>query len=475
MFAVEAWLPWMVIIFGFTSLLLYSLPRRYEHLIDTKQTAKRVQILVLGDIGRSPRMQFHALSIARHGGFVDLIGYVESDVHPDIIANPASIEIHALKTVPKILHTNNKRLFILLGPVKVLFQMWILWMVLGYRTKAARSMLVQTPPSIPTLFIAQIVCFLRNTRLVIDWHNFGHTILALKLGETHPLVRLSRLYESTFAGFADAHLCVTNAMARYLEHNNHEVKNTLALHDRPASGFRPHDDAARDVFLDRLPELLCPNDTEGIVNLEMLTDDVRTRKAKLLVSSTSWGADENFSILLDALTGYSDLAVTTHPELPEILAIITGKGPLRAEFIAKVEIMKAAEKLEMVTIHTAFLSTEDYAKLLASADLGVSLHTSSSGLDLPMKVVDMFGAGLPVVGWGDFEAWPELVHENVNGKSFSDAMGLKAILMQLFGADDNLLRKLKQGAVNEGHLRWDDEWNQVAKDLFFPSAHRDKE
>lgn len=37
--------------------------------------ARTVQIVVLGDIGRSPRMQYHALSIAKHGGRVFLIGY----------------------------------------------------------------------------------------------------------------------------------------------------------------------------------------------------------------------------------------------------------------------------------------------------------------------------------------------------------------------------------------------------------------
>ena len=36
---------------------------------------RSVQVVVLGDIGRSPRMQYHALSIAKHGGKVFLIGY----------------------------------------------------------------------------------------------------------------------------------------------------------------------------------------------------------------------------------------------------------------------------------------------------------------------------------------------------------------------------------------------------------------
>jgi len=42
---------------------------------------KRVWIVVLGDIGRSPRMQNHVKSFAENGYLVEVIGYVESRVN----------------------------------------------------------------------------------------------------------------------------------------------------------------------------------------------------------------------------------------------------------------------------------------------------------------------------------------------------------------------------------------------------------
>lgn len=74
--------------------------------------------------------------------------------------------------------------------------------------------------------------------------------------------------------------------------------------------------------------------------------------------------------------------------------IVTGKGPLKSKYMKNVE--RLQEGWEWVKCISIWLESEDYPILLGSADLGISLHSSSSQLDLPMKVVDMFGCGLPV-------------------------------------------------------------------------------
>lgn len=409
-----------------------------------------VHVVVLGDVGRSPRMQYHALSIAARGGRAVIIGYVDSDVHPDIQANRL-ISILPIPTFPKYLQTSNKLLFLLTAPLKVLHQVWSLYYALGYKTAPAKWMLVQNPPSIPTLAVAQFLCFFRKTRLVVDWHNFGYSILALRLGDSHPLVRISEWYEGFFSKRAFAHFSVTNAMARVLK--SKWAVNAIALHDRPPTHFQPLTQSQRSAFLHRLPET-----AQYAPGLEKGT-------WRLIVSSTSWTPDEDFSVLLDALVAYSASA-TDQTHLPKILAIITGKGPQKEHYLSRIRALNQEKRLLNVVVLTAWLSAEDYASLLGSADLGISLHTSSSGVDLPMKVVDMFGTGLPVAGWSKFEAWPELVTEGVNGRGFGSAEELTRILEELFIGKGGELERLRQGVLEEGKRRWDDEWMPIAGRLF---------
>lgn len=86
------------------TILLLCLPSRYNveaapSANDAKRNVKckvSVQVLVLGDIGRSPRMQYHAMSIAKHGGRVSLIGYSGSFPTVSLISRLRAILLNYL-------------------------------------------------------------------------------------------------------------------------------------------------------------------------------------------------------------------------------------------------------------------------------------------------------------------------------------------------------------------------------------------
>lgn len=57
------------------------------------RTKPNVCVVVLGDIGRSPRMQYHAQSLLREGYNVDVVGYTDSPVLDELREKATIIEV----------------------------------------------------------------------------------------------------------------------------------------------------------------------------------------------------------------------------------------------------------------------------------------------------------------------------------------------------------------------------------------------
>ncbi|XP_045571858.1 chitobiosyldiphosphodolichol beta-mannosyltransferase isoform X2 [Salmo salar] len=390
-------------------------------------TERRVCVLVLGDIGRSPRMQYHALSLSKHGYSVTFVGFPGTKPHQDVIGDERITiipitEVKGLQVGPRMVSY----------VTKVILQSLQLLLVL-LKTDVQSHILMQNPPGLPSIVVTWLVCGLRGTRFIIDWHNYGYTIMALSHGPDHPIVRLAQWYEQLFGRFSSHNLCVTNAMKEDLQ-NNWNI-----------DGERPGGETERTAFTGRDPSDLSVTLTSG--------------RPALLISSTSWSEDEDFSILLKALEDYEGF-VKAGASLPSLVCVITGKGPQKDHYRKLIDTLS----FEHVKICTPWLEAEDYPVLLGSADLGVCLHKSSSGLDLPMKVVDMFGCCLPVCAI-HFYCLHELVKHEENGLIFKDSEELseqlKSLLWDFPGCEDEgKLGQFRRNLRASGGQRWDQNWDQ---------------
>uniref|UniRef100_A0A4W6E1D2 Chitobiosyldiphosphodolichol beta-mannosyltransferase n=1 Tax=Lates calcarifer TaxID=8187 RepID=A0A4W6E1D2_LATCA len=421
-------------------------------------TERRVCVLVLGDIGRSPRMQYHALSLSKHGYNVTFVGFLDTKPHQDVLQEEririvSIAEVKGVGVGPKLVTYVTKVIIQCLQLLYVLLRM-----------ELQSHLLLQNPPGLPGIAVAWLVCVLRGSRFIIDWHNYGFTIMALSHGQRHPVVRVAKWYEHVFGPLATHNLCVTNAMKDDLQ-ENWGIKATT-LYDRPPSIFRETPLKLQHELFMRLantyPQFQCEEVEveKTIFSVRDLTDNsvtLRAERPALLLSSTSWTEDEDFSILLKALQEYEGF-IKGGASLPSLVCAITGKGPQKEHYRKLIDSLH----LEHVKICTPWLEAEDYPVLLGSADLGVCLHKSSSGLDLPMKVVDMFGCCLPVCAI-HFNCLHELVKHEENGLIFRDsqelAQQLKSLLSE-FPSSEGRLGLFRRNLRTSRGQRWDDNWDQ---------------
>jgi beta-1,4-mannosyltransferase len=313
------------------------------------------------------------------------------------------------------------------------------------RVRRPDVVLVQSPPAFPALALSWLAARLRSARLIVDWHNLTHSMLALRLDADHRLTRFVRRYEAIAGRAADGHLCVSRAMADYLRAEL-AGREAHVLYDRPAAIFAPLAPSERSDLRRRL-----------LADHGVFAD----RPPAILVSSTSWTADEDFDLLLEALSLYD-----RGPTAP-LFVLVTGDGPRRAAF----EERARARLLRNVYVRTAWVRPEEYPRVLAAADAGVCLHRSASGLDLPMKLADMAGAGLPVCAFDYGVCLSERFRDGYDGLLFKTADELAAGMRALLGRypiDTKLLDRLRDtvARAKEPPASWDEGWEAEARALF---------
>jgi len=397
-------------------------------------------------------MRYHAQALAAHGVHVDLVGFDGTPLARAITENP-HITVHRLSAsmlrhgAPSLSYAP----VALVDAARISFRLWTTLR----RLPRPDLVLVQNPPAFPTLVVARWALKRKGVKVVIDWHNIGYTLLELRLGRWHPAVRLARWLERHDALQADASLCVSRGLSEFLK-NKFGLSNTHVLYDRPASIFAPVERVEREHYRQALFTRLGIH--AGVVGF--------------IVCPTSWTEDEDFDVVIDAVRRLEDRIrgwETANPKarFPDLVILVTGDGARRTEF----ERRFAGLPARRVHLRTRWLEPEDYPRVVGSADLGLCLHRSSSGLDIPMKVADLFGAGVPVCALDYGATLAERVRHGTNGLLFSTAEQLSSVLFDFFEGfpgDDQTFERLRIGARKSARMSWDEGWTREAEPVLLP-------
>ena len=417
-------------------------------------TTMRAAVVALADLGRSARMRYHARALAGQGVDVDLVGF-EGTPLPKAIEEDPRITVHRLNPATLRLRGGFAgATYAAAGLVDALRLGFRLWRVLRALRKPD-LVLVQNPPHFPTVPVAWWTLRGRGVRFVIDWHNLGYTVLRLRLGRWHPAVRLARWLERRDARRVDANLTVSRGLAAFLD-SRFDVRDARVVYDRPAAVFARMGHAERERFRQALFTRL----------------GVHSSNVGFIVCPTSWTEDEDFDLIMDAVPRLEERvrgweAAASGRRFPDVVILVTGDGERRAEF----ERRFAGLPARRVQLRARWLDPEDYPRVVGSADLGLCLHRSSSGLDIPMKVADLFGAGVPVCALDYGACLAERVRHGDNGLLFSTGRQLADVLFDLFEgfpANQASLDRLSAGARRSARPTWEEGWLRDAKPVLLP-------
>ncbi len=387
-------------------------------------------------------MQYHAAALAAAGADVDLIGLEGAPTLP-AVASDSRIRCHLLPDGAFAGRAKGGvRRFVLGSVLRAAMQAIRLFAAL-MRIPRPDVILVQNPPAVPTLSIAWLVSRLRGARFVIDWHNLSHTIAAVKVGEHHRAVKSLARSERRWAKRADAHLTVSRTFAEWL--SRHYGITAAVVYDRPSAAFA------------------APSAVEAAALWNKLSaDHAIGARPPIVVCPTSWTPDEDFDLLLEALERAERQLLKQAGATPALAVFLTGRGAMRGTF----EQRAARRNFKAIAGKAVWLEPADYPTLVGMADLGLCLHQSSSGLDLPMKLADLRGAGVPAAAYDYSPVLGEVMTTGHEGVMFRDPGDLAALFVAVANRADGAgspLARSRAWLTQHPPERWEDEWQKTAR------------
>ncbi|MGE3508891.1 MAG: glycosyltransferase [Vicinamibacterales bacterium] len=415
----------------------------------------RAAVIAMADLGRCARMQYHARALADSGVDVHFVG-LEGTALPKFVSDHPRITVHRIEPATSRFRHASGIVYSGFATGDAVRLGWRLWRQLR-SLRHIELVLVQNPPAFPTLEVTRLALRRKGVRLVIDWHNLGYSLLQRRLGRWHPAVRIARWFERRHARRVDASLTVSRGMAAFLE-TRFAANRVQVLYDRPASVFVQMDRGARDRFRQGLFGRM------GVVG----------GPTGFIVCPSSWTEDEDFDVVIEAVVRLEERirgweASNPGRRFPQLIILVTGDGQRRAEF----ERRFAGLPARRIQLRARWLEPEEYPLVVGSADIGLCLHRSTSGLDIPMKVADLVGAGVPVCAIDYGATLAERVRHGDNGLLFSTARQLCDLLFELFDSypsDQTMLERLRRGARRSARPTWEEGWRRDALDLLLPGG-----
>ena len=294
---------------------------------------KNVAILVLGDLNRSPRMLNHSVALANilsnDLNEISLIGFNGGDIRSDVSSNPKIKVYYIPNTLERLLKNLPRFMFLFAAIIRILLQLIMLIYILLVKIPRPNFMILQNPPGIPAIYIARMVTFFRRSKFVIDWHNYGYTILQVNR-RNKLIVFIAKMYEKIYGATADIHFCVSEAMKKHLK-DNFGIE-AINLPDRAMEGIfkRLELNESHELFQEYF-NAKSKEENEITTKYKEKVSYVENRPI-LMLSSTSWTPDEDFNILLNAIIKTEEKILDFYKRkkdtLRKIIFIITGKANL---------------------------------------------------------------------------------------------------------------------------------------------------